>query len=145
MALSIKKELAARLIALGHTQAYTYRDSRINVTKQTMSNWNQEEEFIKRVKALQTDTVAQVQETLIKSAPDAADALVDVISGNRNGDDIDVKMIALRLKGSLWILDRVLGKSEKIKNKPVLEEEEEDENFAPDEDEIDNVLKAINE
>ena len=143
MKLSPKKELAARMIAQGHTQVQTYKDPRINVTKQTMSNWNQESEFKKRVQELQTDTVVTVQEILMKSAPDAADALVKVVTG-KSGDD-DPKMIALKLKGSLWLLERVLGKSDKIKSKPTLKigEDEDDGTFAPDEDEIDEVLENI--
>lgn len=143
MKLSPRKELAARLIAQGNTQVQAYKDPNIKVTKQTMSNWNQEKEFKKRVQELQTDTVTTVQEILMKSAPDAADALVKVVTG-KSGDD-DSKMIALKLKGSLWLLERVLGKSDKIKSKPVLENEEnEDENvFAPDEDEINSVLESL--
>ncbi len=142
MKLSPKKERAARLIAQGHTQVQAYKDPQINVTKQTMSNWNQEKDFKKRVQELQTDTVITVQEILMKSAPDAADALVKVVIGN-NGDD-DAKMIALKLKGSLWLLERVLGKSDKIKSKPVLEADEDDyDDIALDEDEIDSVLKQV--
>jgi len=140
--LSSKKELAARLIAQGHTQADTYRDPRINVTKQTMSNWTHDPEFKKRVQSLQTDTVVQVQETLMKSAPDAAETLINVVSGKTKDDD--TKLIALKLKGSLWLVERVLGKSEKIKSKPILETGEEDYDFATEEEEIDNVLNILN-
>ena len=141
-----KKELAARLIADGRTQAATYRDERINVTKQTMSNWNQEEEFIARVAELKIDVVANVQEILIKSAPEAAEALVGLVT--RNGDykkmDVDdIKMATLKLKGSLWILERVLGKDQ-IKAKNVSESEVgEDEDFAPEDDLVDSVIDAI--
>ncbi len=143
MKLSPKKELAARLIAQGYTQAETYRDPRIAVTKQTMSNWNHELEFKKRILDLQTDTVTQVQEILMRSAPDAAEALVAVVRGAK--EDEDAKMIALNLKASLWVLERVLGKSEKIKGKTALETEEGGESgeFAPDDDEMNNVLDSI--
>ena len=142
MKLSPKKELAARLIAQGYTQAETYRDPRVAVTKQTMSNWNHEPDFKKRIQDLQTDTVTQVQEILMRSAPDAAEALVSVVRG-KNGED-DTKMTALKLKGSLWVLERVLGKSEKIKGKPTLDTEEgESGEFAPDDEEIDSVIDAI--
>jgi len=142
MKLSPKKELAARLIAQGYSQADTYRDSNINVSKQTMSNWHKDPEFMKRVSDLQTDTVVQVQETLMKSAPDAASTLVDVVRGKMGEDD--AKMVALKLKGSLWILERVLGKSEKLKSNPTLGSEEGDSGeFAPDEDEMNSVIDAI--
>lgn len=142
MRLSPKKEIAARLRAQGYSQADTYRDPKVNVTKQTMSNWHQDKEFIKRIEELQTDTVVQVKDTLMRSAPDAAEILVDIVRG-KSGED-DTKMIALKLKSALWVLERVLGKSEKIKSKPIIDsEEDEDGVFAPDEDEIDSVLDAI--
>ena len=141
---SPKKELAARLIADGRTQADTYRDERIAVTKQTMSNWNQEEEFIARVEELKVDVVQNVQDILVKSAPEAAEALVDLVTMNGDASKMgvdDTKMAALKLKGSLWILERVLGKD---KLKPKLVPNEEEEEFAPDDELVDSVIDAAN-
>jgi len=146
---SPKKELAARLIAGGRTQAATYRDERIDVTKQTMSNWNQEEEFIARVAELKIDVVSNVQEILIKSAPEAAEALVDLVTSSgfdKMGID-DIKMATLKLKGSLWILERVLGK-EQLRAKSIVGikddlDDEEEEDFTPDPELIENVLNAV--
>ncbi len=141
---SPKKELAARLIADGRTQADTYRDERINVTKQTMSNWNQEEDFINRVAELKVDVVANVQDILIKSAPEAAEALVGLVTSNgaEKMSVDDVKIATLKLKGSLWILERVLGK-DKIKPKLVPDsDDDEEEELLPDDDLIESVLGA---
>ena len=147
---SPKKELAARLIAQGRTQADTYRDERIGVTKQTMSNWYQEEEFQARVTELKVNVVVNVQKILIDSAPDAAEALVGLVTsnGSEKMSVDDIKIATLKLKGSLWILERVLGK-EQLRAKPIIdgelvEEEEEDEDFAPDAEEIDSVINALN-
>ena len=111
MKLSPRKELAARLIAAGHTQVDVYKDTRVNVTKQTMSAWCHESDFIKRVDELKVDVVANVQEILIKSAPDAAETLISLVTKSGDITNIgseDAKIAALKLKGSLWILDRVL-------------------------------------
>jgi len=146
---SPKKELAARLIADGRTQADTYRDERINVTKQTMSNWNQEEDFINRVAELKVDVVANVQDILIKSAPEAAEALVGLVTSNgaEKMSVDDVKIATLKLKGSLWILERVLGK-EQLRAKSIVGikddlDDEEEEDFTPDPELIENVLNAV--
>ena len=146
---SPEKELAARLIAQGRTQADTYRDERIGVTKQTMSNWYQEEEFQARITELKVDVVVNVQKILIDSAPDAAEALVGLVTsnGSEKMSVDDIKIATLKLKGSLWILERVLGK-EQLRAKPIIDgelvEEEEDEDFAPDAEEIDSVINALN-
>ncbi len=148
MKLSPRKELAARLIAAGHTQVDVYRDTRIAVTKQTMSAWCHEPDFISRVEELKIDIVANVQEILIKSAPEAAETLIGLVTTNGNGEKMgneDSKIAALKLKGSLWILDRVLGKAQlKRKDKLSVEDEEEDDEFAPDDEEIDSVIDALN-
>ena len=146
MKLSPRKELAARLIAAGHTQVDVYKDTRVNVTKQTMSAWCHESDFIKRVDELKVDVVANVQEILIKSAPDAAETLISLVT--KNGDITnmgaeDAKIAALKLKGSLWILDRVLGKDKLKVTEKLQGEDDEDDDTAPDDEEIDSVLDAV--
>ena len=148
MKLSPRKELAARLIAAGHTQVDVYKDTRVNVTKQTMSAWCHESDFIERVDILKIDVVANVQKILIDSAPDAAEALVGLVTsnGSEKMSVDDIKIATLKLKGSLWILERVLGK-EQIRAKPIIDGElveEVEEDFAPDAEEIDSVINALN-
>ena len=149
MKLSPRKELAARLIAAGHTQVDVYKDTRVSVTKQTMSAWCHEPDFIERVDKLKIDIVDNVQKILIDSAPDAAETLIGLVT--KNGDveaalnNEDIKMAALKLKGSLWILERVLGK-EQIKAKALDEEsldEDEEEEYAPDPEAVENALNAV--
>ena len=146
MKLSPRKELAARLIAAGHTQVDVYKDTRVSVTKQTMSAWCHEPDFIERVDKLKIDIVDNVQKILIDSAPDAAETLIGLVT--KNGDveaalnNEDIKMAALKLKGSLWILDRVLGKDKLRVKEKLMDEEDEDEDMIPDDEEIDSVLDA---
>lgn len=149
MKLSPRKELAARLIAAGHTQVDVYQDTRISVTKQTMSAWCHEEAFEKRVEELKIDIVANVQKILIDSAPEAAETLISLVT--KNGDvqaalsNDDIKLAALKLKGSLWILERVLGKDKlRVSEKLAVEDEDEDDFEAPDDEEVDSVINALN-
>ena len=102
MKLSPRKELAARLIAAGHTQVDVYKDTRVNATKQTMSAWCHESDFIKRVDELKVDVVVNVKEILMKSADDAAETLISLVT--KNGDimnmgAVDANMDALKLVG----------------------------------------------
>ena len=81
---------------------------------------------------------------MIESAPDAAEALVDVVRGKTDGDD--AKLTGLKLKGSLWILERVLGKNDKLKP-PITPDTDDDgdgdQDLSPDQEEIDSVLNAV--
>jgi len=146
MKLSPRKELAARLIAAGHTQVDVYKDTRVSVTKQTMSAWFHEPDFIERVDKLKIDIVDNVQKILIDSAPDAAETLIGLVTKNGDVEAVlnneDIKMAALKLKGSLWILDRVLGKDKLRVKEKLIDEEDEDEDMIPDDEEIDSVLDA---
>jgi len=145
MKLSPRKELAARLIAAGHSQVDVYKDERIKVTKQTMSAWCHESDFIERVDKLKIDVVANVQKILIDSAPDAAETLIGLVTKNGEVNTMsndEIKVAALKLKGSLWILERVLGK-DKLKVTEKLQDDE-DEDMSPDDEEIDSVLNALN-
>ena len=134
--LSPKKEIAAGMIALGHSQAETARDPRVEVTKQTMNIWCQDPDFVDRVNELRVDKLKQAEEAIIRSVPAATNELIDIALGNSSDDS---KTIATKVKVLLWILDRGMGKKLPVSKKRI-DEDDDDEDF--DDDEVDSILES---
>jgi hypothetical protein len=151
MRLSPKKDLAAKLIAQGYTQAEVARDERIGVTKQTMNNWHSDEGFQERVNDYRTDPIKQVQEIFSRSVGEAAEAIVETAIGrptvdtvNADGESITVpvdhRLISSKLKAALFIVEQVTGKKA-IPTSTVKPKEELDEVSFVSDDEMDEALE----
>jgi len=150
ISLTPKKDLAAKLIAQGYTQAEVARDERIGVTKQTMNNWHSDDDFQSRVEEHKTDPVKGAEEIFARAVGEAADAIVQIAVGRpmvtiiKDEEEVEVpidhRFIASKLKAALFVVERVVGKKAPINGiKP--KEEELDENSFVSEDEIDDALE----
>ena len=131
---SPQKTLAARLLSQNYTQVEVARDTRIDVTKQTMNNWCKNEDFQKLIEEFRTDLLKQAEEVFSRSVGEAAEAIVDIAVGRPTigeGEDerpVDHRFIASKLKAALFIVERTMGKklpTAVIKKEGLLGEEEE--------------------
>ncbi len=152
ISLTPKKDLAAKLIAQGYTQAEVARDERIGVTKQTMNNWYKDDEFQERIEEHKTDPVKGADEIFARAVGEAADSIVQIATGRptttiiKDEEEIEVpidhRFIASKLKASMIIVERVMGKkapADTVKPK----EEELDESSNVSEDEMDDALEFL--
>ena len=150
ISLTPKKDLAAKLIAQGYTQAEVARDERVGVTKQTMNNWYKDDDFQARIEEHKTDPVKGAEEIFSRAVGEAADAIVQIAIGRptttiiKDEKEIEVpidhRFIASKLKAALFVVERVVGKKQPIGDtKP--KEEELDETSFVSEDEIDDALE----
>jgi hypothetical protein len=152
ISLTPKKDLAAKLLAQGYTQAEVARDERIAVTKQTMNNWYKDDNFQERIEEHKTDPVKGAEEIFARAVGEAADAIVQIAVGRptntiiKEGEEVEIpidhRFIASKLKAALFVIERVVGKKSPLEvTKP--KEEELDETSNISEDEMDEVLEYI--
>lgn len=121
LALDARREKAAWLIANGAKQVEAA--DKVGVTKQTVTKWMSDKAFTDRLEQLRTDIFKQADEILEQSIVEAAQAVVDIASGNATADD--PRTLNARLRAALWVLDRFKTK----KGAPAKSKQEEERDF----------------
>ena len=143
-----KKEIAASLLAQGFLQAEVARDKKVNVTKQTMTAWMKDTNFVNKINEYKTDKVRHAEEVFSRNVGEAAEVIVEIATSgakDEDGKSVDSRIVASKLKAALFIIDRTMGKKlppSVKKSITSLEEEEEEEQL--DADDVKNIIEFAN-